>query len=532
MSKHILYSIAVAMSISLVTLLFIQGVWIRNAFRLSEVNFKSDVSDAANAFILQLEKNEINTHFKTLNRRTALLNMIDSLNRSIEKLQTQNPNVHFEENMQDILAAINDETGLIVQEDTSISEPQEEENPEQEYKPEPKSKTQTQSVRNIRRIYKQMSSERDNYLHKSRLLDELLQEVADYQSTRPFTSRVNPYSIDSLLRKQLLAKNVQTRCEWGIFSASQNKLIIQKTGRYRNELRQSKLIYRVFPTDKEQNANYLILYFPDLKHAIFSRVFALLVLSLILIASIVSVYAYTLAKMFQNRKLSEIKTDFINNITHEIKTPISTIALVCEALEDPDVPKNPENINRFSNLIKQENERLKTLSKHIIEISKLERGQLLMNKAPMHIHEAIETAIQNVDYQVKHNNGRIITSLNATNDVINGDFVHTVNVFTNLIDNANKYSQTMPVIEIITENTPKGIDIKFKDNGIGISKAHLKSIFDTLYRVPTGNIHDVKGFGLGLSYAKSVITKHQGKIYVESQPQKGTVFTISYQQMP
>ena len=257
---------------------------------------------------------------------------------------------------------------------------------------------------------------------------------------------------------------------------------------------------------------------------------ALLILSLILVVSIVSVYAYTLYKMFQNRKLSEIKTDFINNITHEIKTPISTIALVCEALEDSDVEKNEETIKQFAGLIKKENERLKTLSDHIIEISKLERGQLLMNKIPMHIHDAINAAIQNMDYQIKHNNGKIMTAFNATNDLINGDFVHIVNVFTNLIDNANKYSNGFPIIEISTQNTPKGIEIQVKDNGIGIPKNQLKKIFETLYRVPTGNIHSVKGFGLGLSYVNQVITKHKGEIFVESQPKKGSIFKISYQQ--
>jgi two-component system phosphate regulon sensor histidine kinase PhoR len=153
-----------------------------------------------------------------------------------------------------------------------------------------------------------------------------------------------------------------------------------------------------------------------------------------------------------------------------------------------------------------------------------------MNKVPMHIHEAIETAIRNMDYQIKHNNGKIITSLNALNDVINGDFVHIVNVFTNLIDNANKYSNTVPIIEISTKNTNKGIEIQVKDNGIGIPKNQLKKIFETLYRIPTGNLHDVKGFGLGLSYAKQVIAMHKGEIFVESQPKKGTTFLISYQQ--
>jgi two-component system phosphate regulon sensor histidine kinase PhoR len=522
------------MSISLVTLLLIQGVWIRNALILSEANFKSDVSEAANAFVLQLEKNEINAQFQTLNRRAVILEMIDSLNRSLEYLQIQNPDVRFEENMRDILASISSEEGLIVHEPSAAAAPEDSvvsedfEEVATSSNVQKNLEAQKQSVENLRRIYRQLRNERDGYLHRSRLVDELLQEIIGVQRAQPFVRRVDPYSIDSLLQKQLVRKNIRTRCEWGVFSTAQNRLIVQKTGRYRSELLKSEFIYRLFPADREVNANYLVLYFPDGKQAIFSRVSALLVLSLILIASIVSVYAYTLYKMFQNRKLSEIKTDFINNITHEIKTPISTIALVCEALEDPDIEKNEENLNRFTGLIKHENERLKTLSKHIIEISKLERGQLLMNKAHIHVHEAIETAIQNMDFQVKHKNGKILKSFNATNDVVNGDFIHIVNVFSNLIDNANKYCITAPIIEISTKNTSKGgIEIQIKDNGIGIPKSNLKKVFATLYRIPTGNIHDVKGFGLGLSYVKQVITKHQGHIQVESQPKKGTTFTIN-----
>lgn len=540
MSKHILYSIAFAMSVSLFTLLFIQSVWIRNAFELSELNFEADVEKAANAFALELEKNEINTQFQAQKRRTTLLNRIDSLNQSMENLQIQNPDVLFEENMQGILATVNEETGLIVQEDTvAASEEETEEAEEAENAGEspiievaPPANLQKKSVRNIRRIYTQMKAQRDEYLHKTRLMDELLQEIAGFQNTKPFTSRVNPYAIDSLFTKQLLKKNVQIRCEWGIYSTLHNKLIVQKTGRYKSELLKSSFVYKLFPSDSEQNAHYLLVYFPDMKQVIFSRVFTLLFLSFLLVISIICVYTYTLYKMYQNRKLSEIKTDFINNMSHEIKTPISTIALVCEALEDSDMEKNPENLKNFTNLIKQENERLKTLSKHIIDISKLERGQLLMNKKPIHLHEALETAIQNLDFQVKHKNGRIITRFNADNDEINGDFVHIVNVFTNLIDNANKYCNTTPLIEISTENVSKWIHIQFKDNGIGMHKSQIKKIFDTLYRIPTGNIHNVKGYGLGLNYAKSVIINHQGHISVESQPKTGSVFTIKLLTIP
>lgn len=523
MSKHILYSIAISMSVSMLTLLIIQGVWISNALKLSETNFNSEVSKAAGTFILQLEKNEINTHFQAQKRRALILARIDSLDQSMEKLQIQNPDVLFEENMQGILLMENEDAGLIVQEDSASLENEETTLVQQ------KSATldaKKRSIKNIRKSYTQLKNQRDEYLHKTQLTDALLQEITGFQNTKPFISRVNPYSIDSLLTGHLIKRNIQTRCEWGVYSTLHNKLIVQKTGRYKSDLLKTPFTYKLFPADNEPNANYLMIYFPDKKQAVFSRVSVLLTLSLVLILSIVSVYIYTLYKMLQNRKLSEIKTDFINNITHEIKTPISTISLVCEALEDPDIEKNEENLNRFVSLIKQENERLKTLSKHIIDLSKLERGQLLMNKAPMHVHQALEAAILNMDFQVKHKGGRVIKRFEANFDEIHGDFVHVVNVFTNLIDNANKYCNTIPLIEISTSNNAKEIVIKIKDNGIGIPKTQIKKIFDTLYRIPTGNVHNVKGFGLGLSYVKSVIKNHQGEISVESQYKFGSTFTI------
>jgi two-component system phosphate regulon sensor histidine kinase PhoR len=224
--------------------------------------------------------------------------------------------------------------------------------------------------------------------------------------------------------------------------------------------------------------------------------------------------------------LSEIKNDFISNMTHEFKTPISTISLACEVLSDKSIEKSPERMNKYVKMIGDENKRLSLLVENILQTAILDKGQLKLKIQSIDIHNLIEQTITNIKLQVENKEGEISTDLKAANAVINGDRVHITNIVFNLIDNALKYSGDHPVIKISTRNDSEGVFISVEDNGIGISKENQKRIFDTMYRVPTGNIHNVKGFGLGLSYVKAVVEKHGGSINVESELGKGSTFTI------
>jgi two-component system phosphate regulon sensor histidine kinase PhoR len=221
-----------------------------------------------------------------------------------------------------------------------------------------------------------------------------------------------------------------------------------------------------------------------------------------------------------------MKNDFINNMTHEIKTPISTISLACEALSDSSVKRNEKLAENYIKVINDENKRLADITEKILQAATFEQGELILKKEIINIEDVINNVINNIGIQVEVKDGKIIRDFRASKTTIVGDKMHLTNVISNLVDNANKYSPRKPVITIAIENYTEGIKISIEDNGIGINKENQKKIFDKLYRVPTGNIHDVKGFGLGLSYVKAIIEKHNGKITVESDLKKGSTFRI------
>jgi len=224
--------------------------------------------------------------------------------------------------------------------------------------------------------------------------------------------------------------------------------------------------------------------------------------------------------------VAEIRDDFVNNMTHELKTPISTIGLACEALNDPDMRRSEKQFKYFIGMIQEENKRLGTLVDNVLKAAVFGRGEMELRTDPVNLHEVIQGVIHNLAIHVKKNGGSLRCVLNAADPVIKGDKVHLTNVVINLIDNGIKYTPKKAQIVISSSNFEGGIELCISDNGIGISKEEQKKIFDKLYRVPTGNVHDVKGFGLGLSYVKAVVEKHRGEITVESEPGKGSTFRI------
>ena len=252
----------------------------------------------------------------------------------------------------------------------------------------------------------------------------------------------------------------------------------------------------------------------------------MLFVSIVFIIIIVFSFYYTVSTIFKQKKLSEIKNDFISNMTHEFKTPISTISLACEVLSDKTVEKSPERVSNYIKMIGDENKRLSLLVENILQTAILDKGQLKLKIQSIDIHLLIEQTITNIKLQVENKDGEITTKLEAKKSIINADRVHVTNIIFNLIDNALKYSDQKPKIIISTRSDEEGVFISIHDNGIGISKENQKRIFDTMYRVSTGNIHTVKGFGLGLSYVKAVVEKHGGSISVDSELGKGSTFTI------
>ncbi|MEG1909903.1 MAG: HAMP domain-containing sensor histidine kinase [Bacteroidales bacterium] len=489
---------------------------------MNEDLFSNSVGEAMTNVVLWLEKQEIATQLQKDKKQKIILATIDTLNTKLSQLQETYPSVDFapEQFKEDILGNFTLERDST--EDSDVNQATMEKILRES------KKINTQKNKQLKTFYKQLSRERDNLIHRSRLIEELFDDAMNAAPQPYITKRLNPYALDTLIKEALHNKQINTSVEWGIYNVPKSKLIVEKTGKYSDRLLRSHYYYQLYPNDRHNQQYYLTLYFPHKQTFILSQVWYLFVASILLLGLQIFVFSYTLRLVIRQKKLSELKNDFINHITHEIKTPISTISLICESFDDVEIKHTPSETIQLISIIKQESQRLQSLSAQIIEISKLERGQYLLTKTTFNLHKALDEAINNVDYQVAHHNGKIICLYNAENDLIDGDRTHIIHIISNLIDNANKYTQNAPRIVLETKNVDQSILVSISDNGIGISKQNFKKIFEKLYRVPTGDTYNVKGFGLGLSYVKSIVEKHHGKITVESDSKSGSKFTISF----
>lgn len=277
--------------------------------------------------------------------------------------------------------------------------------------------------------------------------------------------------------------------------------------------------------------NYLYVYFPKRTGYLLRETGFTIIPTVILTAFLIAIFVYTIMVIFRQKKLSMIKNDFINNMTHELKTPISTISLASQMLEDGSITNTPQTISHISKVINQESKRLSYQVEKVLQMAVFNEGKLKFKFKEFDVNRMVETVASNFELRVKNKNGTLVTEKLAERAIINGDEVHITNVIFNLLDNAVKYSNDAPKIKIATKNKNGELIVSVQDNGIGISKEHHSQIFDRFYRVPTGNIHNVKGFGLGLSYVKKIVDSHNAKIKVESVVNKGTKFTILFPQL-
>jgi two-component system phosphate regulon sensor histidine kinase PhoR len=337
---------------------------------------------------------------------------------------------------------------------------------------------------------------------------------------------ITPDGLDSIITLELTRRGIDTRFEFGIYKPETQEFLVQKTGNYQKQLIQKGYAYSLFSSDIFSPPEYLLVWFPNERQFLLTELWGMLLISIILIVIIVYSFAWTLASLIRQKKLSEMKNDFINNMTHEFKTPISTISLACEALSDGDIKKDETFYSRYISMIREENSRLALLSEKILQSAVIEKGQLKMKKEMVDLHSVIREVIRNIKIQVEIKDGIIFTELRANPAQLEGDKIHLTNLVYNLLDNANKYSPRKPVIRIQTENAEKGLVFSIEDNGIGISKTDQKKVFEKLYRVHTGDIHGVRGFGLGLSYVKAIVEEHCGKITITSEMNQGSKFSV------
>ncbi len=271
---------------------------------------------------------------------------------------------------------------------------------------------------------------------------------------------------------------------------------------------------------------HLILIIPDFTKQVWGSLIWMMIGSVLFTLIIIAAFALTVQTMLRQRKLSQIKTDFINNMTHEFKTPLATISLAVDALRNEKVQSNVEKMSYFSGIIKEENKRMNKHVETILQAALLDKQELKLNMQKVHAQDLLQNALNNHRLQIEDKQGEVEINFNAQNDLILADDGHFTNMLSNLVDNAIKYSKEKLLLKVSLTNHGKWVCIKVEDNGIGMNKETVKRIFEKFYRAHTGNIHNVKGFGLGMSYVKTVVDVHHGKIKVESTLGKGSCFTV------
>lgn len=311
-----------------------------------------------------------------------------------------------------------------------------------------------------------------------------------------------------------------------IFTVTSLKASLSRTG-IKTGLYYTPYTINIF--DKSSNgAGRLFLYLPNRKQIIWKDLIPAATGSLLFTSLILACFAYTIYIIQRQKKISDMKNDFINNMTHEFKTPIATISLATDSINNASIISNPDKVQRFTRIIKQENTRMLGQVEKVLQLAQLEKKDLQLKFSQINVHQLLQEISEHVNLQIKGKKGDLKMYLEAKNPVIEGDLTHISNILYNLLDNANKYSPDSPDIKVTTKNVSQGIEISIEDKGIGISRENQKYIFDKFYRVSTGNLHDVKGFGLGLSYVKVMVDAHQGHIQVKSSLGKGSNFILYF----
>ena len=366
---------------------------------------------------------------------------------------------------------------------------------------------------------------KNRYIYQKALLDEVVYTILYSASDKPLKERINFKMLDQDLKAEMMNNGINIPYHFKV--TTQDGREVYRCPDYTDEGEEYTYSQVLFRNDPQSKMGVVNIHFPDMNSYIFSSV-RFMIPSVIFTLVLLITFIITLVLVFRQKKYSEIKNDFINNMTHELKTPIASISLAAQMLNDDSVTKSQQMMKHLGGVINDESKRLRFLVEKVLQMSMFDRNKAVFKKKELDLNEMVESVAHSFTLRVEHTGGKIYTEIEAIESAFYADEVHFQNVINNLIDNAVKYRKPDQPIDIYlrTWNDSQHLYLSIRDTGIGIKRENLKKVFDKFYRVHTGNVHDVKGFGLGLAYVKNIVDQHQGEIKVESEYGKGTKFTI------
>lgn len=564
MSKSNITLIVVLMSIASFGLMAFQYYWVSNAVKINEERFDQNVYMALTQTIDELEKGEtsnalISSLIEDSALQDSLFQRIDPIELRIQQRQIVRPSIMDSLNLEQVpqvsptfrrllesrgydmkvlqeleqfFAYLTPEVAskLFTPDEMAILLEEKERQLDYLSEIDANSRSNPLVIEAEPEIVSQINITYDAYekIRKANMKIDFLNQAWEEMAVgqKAIIDRLDTTQVREMFKNQLNERGIKETFELAVLN---NKDQFLPLGHVEDSLilKEQGVTAKLFPNDIIGRNNYLSVYFPNKNYHVFRSVWLPIVSSAIFFAIILFCFIYAIKVIIRQKALSDTKNDFINNMTHEFKTPLATVSLAVEALQDPDLLSQSKFRNRYLGIIKDENKRLVAQVENVLQAAALDKKDFKLKIEPINIKQLLEESIDHISLQLEQKNGSITFIDNLSNPMVEGDVFHLTHIINNLLDNANKYSPEKPKITLEVKDDSDFINLTVKDEGIGMSKEAQRKIFDKFYRVPTGNVHDVKGFGLGLSYVKTMIEAHHGTISVQSDTGKGSTFTIN-----
>lgn len=513
MNKNLFLFLVVLMSLSLIGIIFVQGYWIKTTVEDKEEQFSYNATQVLINVSQDLQNEELENFWFQFNRGDGAGEALNEASM-LKYFQLEGSKFGIRE---DVMSEGVVEDDYKVSSDFLVS-----------------AKDSAQLAKRLNESMVDLFDNPINELTTEEQIEQLMSMsevqrsrlrmlIAEFTSRMPIHRRLSQEKIRGLLTRELKNYNLDTDFEFAVYSSSLATKV--QTDNFSQNYPATYSV-PLFVDGAGNSTYHLLVNFTGKKKVVLSSVTLMAALSIIFTLIIVIAYSSALSQLIKQRQISQIKTDFINNMTHEFKTPIATINLALDAIKNPKIINDTEKVNRYLQMIRDENKRMNAQVENVLQISKLDKNELDLKKERLQLHDLIEEAMTHVELMVEDRNGYIKTHFGALKSSVLANENHMTNVVVNILDNAVKYSPEEPKIDIYTENARNYIIVKVRDQGSGMNKNVQKKIFEKFYREHTGDIHNVKGHGLGLAYARRILDDHHGTITVESEKGKGSIFII------